>query len=106
MTEIDEEKKKTIAVIGDSDFTAGFRLAGVKKTYGTENYQENMSELLESEDVGILVAKENDLTMLSPRLRDEVKSSVNPVVVTLSQTAESEHLQEKIKKAIGADITK
>lgn len=102
---VKDEKKKGIAVIGGSDFTAGFRLAGVKRTHGTENYQEKMKELLDKDDLGILVVHENDLTRLSPRMKENAQSSVDPVVVTLSETAESEHLQEKIKKAIGADIT-
>ena len=105
MSENKEEGKKTIAVIGDSDFTTGFRLAGIKRTYGTENYSEKLNELLESNDLGIIVVEEKDLSKLSPRMTENVQSSVDPVVVTLSEEAESEMLQQKIKKAIGADIT-
>ena len=102
---VDDETRKSIAVIGDSDFTTGFKLAGIKKTFSDENYREKIEELVEREDLGILVAKETDLERLPKRVRDDVQSSVDPVVVALSETAESERLQEKIKKAIGADIT-
>ncbi|MFB6241642.1 MAG: V-type ATP synthase subunit F [Candidatus Nanosalina sp.] len=102
---VDEEKKKQIAAIGDSDFTLGFELAGVQKTFGKENYREKIEELIDREDLGILIVKEEDLQELPKRIRNQVGSSVDPVVVSLSETAESERLQEKIKKAIGADIT-
>ena len=101
----EEVEKKDIAVIGDSDFTLGFELAGVQKTFGTENYREKISELIDREDLGIIVAKEEDIQELPKRVQNNVDSSVDPVVVSLSETAESEKLQEKIKKAIGADIT-
>ena len=101
----EQEREKSIAVIGDSDFTTGFRLAGIKRTYGTENYSETLGDLLESEDLGIVVVEKKDLSRLSPRMKENVQSSVDPVIVTLSENAESEMLQDKIKKAIGADIT-
>lgn len=101
----DDNQKKSIAVIGDSDFTTGFRLAGIKRTFGTENYSEKLDELLDSDELGIVVVEEKDLSRLSPRMKENVQSSVDPVVVTLSEDAESEMLQDKIKKAIGADIT-
>jgi V/A-type H+-transporting ATPase subunit F len=102
---MEEDKKKEIAVIGNEKFTLGFRLAGVSKTYNPENYQEKIQELVKRDDIGILVADEKDLQELPKRIRGQVESSVEPVIVSLSETAESERLQEKIKKAIGADIT-
>lgn len=105
MTDIDESEKRKIAVIGDSDFRLGFKLAGVKEVFDKENYEEKIQRILEDDEIGILVVKEEDLEVLSKRVRNEVGSSVNPVVVSLSEDAESERLQDKIKKAIGADIT-
>ena len=103
---MDEEKKKNIAVIGSEEFTLGFQLAGITKTYNPgDKYTEKIQELVERDDLGILVADEQDMKQLPKRVRSTVESSVEPVVVTLSETAESERLQEKIKKAIGADIT-
>lgn len=105
MSELEEEDKKKIAVIGDSDFRLGFKLAGVKKTFDTENYQEKIQEIIDRDDIGILIVNEDDLEVLTKRVRNNVESSVDPVVVALSEEAESERLQDKIKKAIGADIT-
>ena len=51
------------------------------------------------------MTEKKDLNLLSKRSRKNVEAGVNPVVVSLSEDAESERLQEKIKKAIGADIT-
>lgn len=100
-----DEKKKEIAVIGDEEFTLGFRLAGVQKTFNPEDYNQKIQELVNREDIGILVTEEEALQNLPKRIRGQVENSVEPVVVALSETAESERLQEKIKKAIGADIT-
>ena len=102
---MNQEKKKNIAVIGGEEFTLGFELAGISKTYNPENYTEKIQELVKRDDLGILVAEEQDMKELPKRAREQVDTSVEPVVVTLSETAESERMQEKIKKAIGADIT-
>ena len=100
-----DEKKKNIAVIGSEEFNLGFKLAGVTKTFNPENYSEKIQELIKRDDLGILITEERDLMNLPNRIRNKVENSVEPVVVSLSETAESERLQEKIKKAIGADIT-
>lgn len=99
------EDKKKIAAIGSKEFTVGFELAGIKDTYGKENYQEKIEELLSSDNLGILIVNKEDLSQLRKRTRQEIDTSVNPVVVPLSKEAKSARLQEKIKKAIGADIT-
>ena len=47
-----------IAVIGNSEFILGFRLAGIHKTYAAENDEklvEHITSVLQDTDVGILV---------------------------------------------------
>lgn len=105
MTDIEDKTKRKIAVIGDSDLRLGFKLAGVQETFTKDNYQEKIQKIIDRDDIGILIVEEDDLDVLSKRVRNNIESSVNPVVVPLSEDAESERLQEKIKKAIGADIT-
>lgn len=105
MTENDDMEKRNLAVIGDQDFTLGFQLAGVQKVFEKGDYQKKIQELTSREDIGILVVKEEDLQDLPKRIRKDISNSVDPVVVPLSEEAESERLQEKIKKAIGADVT-
>ena len=105
MADIDEEKKKEIAVIGSEEFRLGFRLAGVKKTYSSESFEEQIMELLQNPELGIVVTEESEIQEASKKVQNHVEASVDPVVIGLSEEAESERLQEKIKKAIGADIT-
>lgn len=102
---IDTEKKKDIAVIGSEEFQLGFKLAGINKTYDSKNFEQKIEELLEKPSIGILVAEEEDIQDSTKRVRKMIESSVDPVVIGLSENVESERLQEKIRKAIGADIT-
>lgn len=102
---MDEERKKEIAAIGSEEFTLGFELAGVQKVFNPDNYREKIQELTDREDLGIVIVEDSDLEELPARIRRNVEESVEPVVVALSEEAESERLQDKIKRAIGADIT-
>lgn len=105
MADIDEDEKKSIAVIGEREFTLGFELAGVQKSFGKENYKEKIQELIEREDLGIIVAKKEDVDDLPGRIQNQVNESVDPVVVTLSESAESSDLQDKIQRVIGIDLS-
>lgn len=102
---MEEDDKKSIAVIGRREFTVGFELAGVQKTYGKENYKEQIQELIEREDLGIVVAEKSDVEKLPERIRREVNEAVDPVVVPLSEKAEDSQLQDKIRKVIGVDLS-
>lgn len=100
-----EFSKKNIAVIGDDEFTVGFRLAGVTKIFGDENYGQKIQELVERDDLGIIIVEQDDLEQLTDRVRAQVEESVDPVVVPLSESGTSEQINQKIRKVIGADIT-
>ncbi|PSH02132.1 MAG: V-type ATP synthase subunit F [Nanohaloarchaea archaeon QH_8_44_6] len=102
---VDENKKKEIAVIGNDEFTLGFELVGIQESYGKKNYREDIKELINREDLGIVIAEETDIEELPGRLQNQVQNSVDPVVVALSEDAEDENLQEQIRQVIGADIT-
>lgn len=102
---VEDEKKKEIGVIGSEEFRLGFRLAGLKKTFGSDNFEEKIDELLGRDDLGILVAEESEIQASNKKIQQRIEESVEPVVIGLSEEAESERLQEKIRKAIGADIT-
>ncbi|WP_424017203.1 V-type ATP synthase subunit F [Halorientalis pallida] len=100
-----------IAVIGSPDFTTGFRLAGVRK-FADVPEDDKAAELddavegmLTDDDVGILVMHEDDLEHLSRGVRNDVETSVEPVLVTLGgEGAGSGGLREQIKRAIGIDL--
>jgi len=101
-----------IAVVGQPDFTTGFRLAGVRKFADIseadgdldEQYDEAVREMLDDEEVGILVMHADDLERLSRDVRSDVETSVEPVLVTLGGDGGSSGLREQIKRAIGIDL--
>jgi len=99
-----------IAVIGSPEFTTGFRLAGVRKFANVPDDRKSadldaaVSELLGDEDVGIVVMHDDDLEHLSRDVRQDVETSVEPVLVTLGGGTGSGGLREQIKRAIGIDL--
>jgi V/A-type H+-transporting ATPase subunit F len=99
-----------IAVIGSPDFTTGFRLAGVRKfaevadDEKAERLDEAVDDVLSDEDVGIVVMHDGDLSHLSRSVRQDVETSVDPVLVTLGGSAGSSGLRDQIKRAIGIDL--
>ncbi|MEF8813313.1 MAG: V-type ATP synthase subunit F [Halovenus sp.] len=99
-----------IAVVGSPEFTAGFRLAGVRK-FENVSEAEKPDELddavvgtMEDDDVGIVVMHDDDLGHLSREVRNEVETSVEPVLVTLGGGTGSGNLRGQIKRAIGIDL--
>jgi len=99
-----------IAVVGSPDFTTGFRLAGVRKFENVpdeekaEALDDAVENVLTDEGIGIVVMHDDDLEHLSRNVRQDVETSVEPVVVTLGGGAGSGGLREKIKRAIGIDL--
>jgi len=99
-----------IAVIGSPDFTAGFRLAGVRKFANIPDDQKDeelddaVTQMLTDADVGIIVMYDGDLEHLSRTVRKDVEGSIEPVLVTLGGGAGAGGLREQIKRAIGIDL--
>ncbi len=99
-----------IGVIGSPDFTTGFRLAGVRKFADVpdaekdERLDEAVSEMLEDDEIGIVVMHDDDLEHLSRGVRQDVETSVEPVLVTLGGGTGSGGLRDQIKRAIGIDL--
>ena len=97
-----------IAVIGKSDFTMGFRLAGVRKTYDVANMkdlEDKIKQCLGDRDIGIVVLHADDLKNLSLPLQKTVDESVEPTFIAIGGREES-GLRDKIKRAIGVDLWK
>jgi V/A-type H+-transporting ATPase subunit F len=96
-----------IAVVGSSEFTLGFRLAGIKKVYDVEddNLVERVQDTLRDPEVGIIVMHNDDLSRLPAQLRAELNDSVEPTVVAIGGKGES-NLREKIKQSVGVDLWK
>jgi V/A-type H+/Na+-transporting ATPase subunit F len=99
-----------IAVVGSPEFTTGFRLAGVRRFENVpddekaESLDDAALAALEDEGVGIVVMHDDDLEYLSRGVRQDVETSVEPVVVTIGSGTGGGGLRNQIKRAIGIDL--
>jgi len=96
-----------IAVLGDNEFTIGFRLAGVRRIINVtpEKLAQETSKALDDESIGVLVLMRDDVSRLPVRVRDKLENSVRPVCVVLStDSAGEDDLRRKVKKSIGIDV--
>jgi V/A-type H+-transporting ATPase subunit F len=99
-----------IAVIGNSEFILGFRLAGIRKTYSVENDEklnECITSVLQDGQVGILVLNSSDMERIPRRLRATLDKSVKPTVIAIGGGEEGGlSMREKIKRSVGVDLWK
>lgn len=97
-----------IAVIGNSDFVLGFRLAGIRKTYeaGPAEFEARIQTIMNDKIVGILVMHNDDLKKLSAHMQKILDDSVEPTVIAIGGKGESTNLRDKIKQAVGVDLWK
>jgi V/A-type H+-transporting ATPase subunit F len=99
-----------IAVIGNSEFILGFRLAGIRKTYAAENDEkllEHITSVLKDAEVGILVMNASDMEKVPRKLRVTLDNSVKPTVIALGGGEEGGlSMREKIKRSVGVDLWK
>ena len=99
-----------IAVVGSSEFTTGFRLAGVRRFENVPDddkgaeLDDAVTDVLDDEGVGIVVMHDDDLEYLSRNVRQTVETSVEPVVVTIGSGTGGGGLRDQIKRAIGIDL--
>ena len=93
-----------LAVVGNEEFTLGFRLVGIRKVFSCSDdmLAEKVDEVLDDEEVGILVLHEQCLGNLSAPLVARLRESVRPVLITVGQ--EEEDLRERVRRAIGIDL--
>ena len=97
-----------IAVIGNSDFVLGFRLAGIRKTYDAApaEIETKVQAVLNDKSVGILVMHNDDLKKLSAHMQKIIDDSVEPTIIAIGGKGESTNLRDKIKQAVGVDLWK
>ncbi len=97
-----------IAVVGNSDFILGFRLAGIRKTYETAQteLEARIQTVLKDKTIGILVMHNDDLKRLSVNMQKTLDDSVEPTVIAIGGKGESTNLRDKIKQAVGVDLWK
>lgn len=98
-----------IAVIGNSEFILGFRLAGIRKTYAADSDEQlngHITRVLQDANVGILVLNSSDLERVPRRLRAILDESVKPTVIALGGEEGGLSMREKIKRSVGVDLWK
>ncbi len=98
-----------IAIIGNSEFILGFRLAGVTKTFSAETDEkliENVHKVLNDKTIGILVLRSSDMAKVPQRLRVTLENSVHPTVITLGEEEGGLSMRERIKRSVGVDLWK
>lgn len=98
-----------IAVIGNSEFILGFRLAGVTKTFPADTEEkvvEFVHKVLDNNAIGILVLNSSDMAKIPPRLRITLENSVHPTVITLGEEEGGLSMRERIKRSVGVDLWK
>ena len=100
-----------IGVVGTEDFTLGFRMVGVKKTFEVSSgsgelpalLADKVEEAMVDPDVGVLVMHGDHFALLDARLKRRVQDSIRPVFVPIGEV-EDETLRERIKQAMGVDL--
>jgi V/A-type H+/Na+-transporting ATPase subunit F len=98
-----------IAVIGNSEFILGFRLAGIRKTYAAENDERltgHINNVLQDASVGILVLNSSDMERIPRRLRAILENSVKPTVITIGAEEGGLSMRDRIKRSVGVDLWK
>jgi V/A-type H+-transporting ATPase subunit F len=97
-----------IAVVGTPEFTLGFQLAGITRILNPpneEDMQNDLRQLLNDKEVGIVVIDSENLLKLPDRLRIQLSDSISPTFLGIG-TTEDTTLRESIRKAIGVDLWK
>ncbi len=92
--------------MGDAEFCLGFRLVGLRYVFEVDedgDWEEGVTKAMAEEEVGILVMPSEVIPNLHPAIRQDIVSSVRPVVIPIGATEESD-LREKIKQAVGVDL--
>jgi V/A-type H+-transporting ATPase subunit F len=95
-----------LGVVGDEEFCLGFRLVGIRHVYDIgegDDQEEAVTNAMADEEVGILIMPSEIIPGLHPAIRQEIVSSVRPVVIPIGAVEESD-LREKIKQAVGVDL--
>ncbi len=98
-----------IAVIGNSEFVLGFRLAGIRKTYTAESDDKLaaiITRALDDGTIGILVLQSKDMNRIPRRLQTALENSVKPTVIAVGGEEGGMSMRERIKRSVGVDLWK
>ncbi|MBN2458217.1 hypothetical protein JXB31_03755 [Candidatus Woesearchaeota archaeon] len=97
---------KKVVVLGKSEFTLGFELAGVDSSFAlSESHPENtIAELMSNKEIGLIILNKDTLDSLDDDLKERISQSIEPVFLVLSEQDTNEELSMLIKKSIGVDL--
>ena len=99
-----------ILVIGDRHTVTGFRLAGIKKTYSTEDDQVDLKSILMDDSTGVLILTEKFAESQRKLIENHRESKkMMPIIVEVPDISgplsrDIDPIRELIKRAIGADV--
>ncbi len=99
-----------VAVVGNREFCVGFDLIGVrdlKITPTQKDFEKNIVEIMEDENIGIVVVQQEFLNNASWKIKKYLKEKSFPVVVSFplkGEEGEEENIDELIKRALGFDL--
>lgn len=94
-----------IVVIGESEFTVGFQLAGINRVIELDkDIEKKVTNVLSDETVGIIITSPKTVDNLSERTKSKLFKVVKPVTVVVSEEEKEENLRKMIIKSIGVDL--
>ncbi|MBS3816227.1 MAG: V-type ATP synthase subunit F [Candidatus Thermoplasmatota archaeon] len=106
---------KKIVVVGEEDMALGFSLAGANEVFTPEDDYEakkRIDKLLESPDVAVILLSEAIAEDIRSHLEEKQqrKDDLYPVIVEIPGKegpveGKEDPLEDKIKRAVGIDIT-
>ena len=89
-----------LAVIGNSEFTVGFQLAGIRNTLeASKNPMEQITQIKGDKETSIVIIEEKVLDKLEEHDRNDVTDSVEPVFIPVSTEVSQESLRRLIRKS-------
>jgi len=95
-----------IVAFGESEFSLGFELAGVRSVRAEQGAEASASALMDDPKVGIIITSQRTFDRLSPDMRERMIRAIKPITVVLSESESSEELRRMIIKSIGVDLWK
>ncbi len=94
-------------VIGPREFLLGFRLAGLKKTYASEDVpsEKVFTSLLDEKQSGVMITDKATFESLDGRLQTRLQDSIESTLVVVTGGEEADGgLRKRVKLAMGVDV--
>ena len=100
------DQRKDIVVVGTTEFTLGFRLAGIKNVVDSSQPEASLATFLGDQQVGIVIMDEETMQKVDDDTREQVVASICPIFVVVGKGAAQDELRKMIIQSIGVDLMK